>query len=110
MAKKLFTEEAIEEAQIEDWKAKYKKVFAIPVCSEDDDDSPKVTGYFRKPSVDELGLMQQASNKVAAVKILYNTCLLGGHPLFENDEDIMQGAMKQFQTVLKTRYSEIKKL
>jgi hypothetical protein len=71
-----------------------------------------IKGYFRKPSVDELGIASQG-NEGAPLKvstIVYNTCLLGGHPDFETDEDVKMAALKQFKGILKGRTASLKKV
>lgn len=74
-------------------------------------DSVKILkGYFRKVGIDELGMVDGQKNKLKGSLILYNTSLLGGHPAFENDEDVKIAALKQMGVVLKQRSAVIKKL
>lgn len=113
--KKLLSTEQIPQAQIEAWKQTHKDVFAISVPASDDDTDDKsetLTGYFRKPKLDELGMAAQAGrdNALKASQVIYNTCLLGGHPAFADDEDVVRAALGKFGDVIKTREAQIKKL
>lgn len=114
--KKLLSIEAMPQAQIDAWKQTHKDVFAISVPATDEDsgkeDGEKLTGYFRKPKLDELGMAAQASrdNALKASQVIYNTCLLGGHPAFADDEDVVRAALSKFGDVIKTREAQIKKL
>jgi hypothetical protein len=114
--KRLLTTETIPQAQIDAWKQLHKDVFAITVPATDEDegkeDGEVLTGYFRKPKLDELGMAAQASrdNALMASQVIYNTCLLGGHPAFNDDEDVVRAALAKFGNVIKTREAQIKKL
>lgn len=114
--KRLLSTETIPQAQIDAWKQTYKDVFAISVPATDDDavteDMQKLTGYFRKPKLDELGMAAQTGkdNALKASQVIYNTCLLGGHPAFAEDEDVVRAALSKFGDVIKTREAQIKKL
>lgn len=114
--KRLLTTEPIPQAQIDAWKQLHKDVFAITVPATDEDegkeDGEVLTGYFRKPKLDELGMAAQASrdNALKASQVIYNTCLLGGPPAFVEDEDVVRAALGKFGNVIKTREAQIKKL
>lgn len=114
--KRLLSTEPIPQAQIDAWKQTYRDVFAITVPATDEDagkaDGETLTGYFRKPKLDELGMAAQASrdNALKASQVIYNTCLLGGHSAFADDEDVVRAALGKFGDVIKTREAQIKKL
>src|SRR5689334_16631534 len=112
---KLFTTEAIKPEQIADWKTAHKGIFQISVAGTDQGQpgEGQIHGFFRKPTLDELGMAATAGGKDNPMKtsrVLYNTCILGGHPDFENDETVILSALSQFGEIMKTRQAEIKKL
>ena len=111
--KKILSTTPIAQAQIDAWKNESPTgVFAISVPSTDAEDSVHITGYFRKPSIDEIGLATSGNDKtpLKATMVMYNTCLLGGHPEFDTNEDVKRAALSQFKDVLKTRTATITKL
>lgn len=112
--KKLFTTEPILPAQIADWKEQHKtrELHFIEVPVSDEKEADFIGAYFRNPTIEELGLAVTGGgeNKLKTSQILYNTCLLGGHPDFETDQAIMQSAMKQFGQAIKTREGRLKKV
>lgn len=67
-----------------------------------------INGYFRKPTISELGMVE-SKGKIAASVVIYNTCLLGGHPLFDKDESVKLSAMEQFGSIITKRTATIKK-
>lgn len=123
--KKVFSEEPLAPEVIADFKAKHKGVFCISVPATDEppvDDSGNelpvqmLDGFFRRLTIDEIGLAQRASttnnllDPVKSVLIMYNTSLIGGHPAFESDEEVKRAALEQFKTVIKARTATIKKV
>lgn len=68
-----------------------------------------IVGYFKKPSNTEIGLISAVKNEFEGAMIMYNSCLLGGHPSFEKDDDVKRAAFNQFPALLKTRVSSLKK-
>lgn len=110
--KRTFSTEPVTPEQIASWKADFKNVFAIDVPGTDEDEAPAITGYFRKPSIAEIGIATQGNEKnpLNSSLMLYNTCLLGGHPDFDTDEEVKRAAISQFKDILKTRTASIKKL
>ncbi len=135
MQTKLFTTEQILPAQISDWNAKFGKIIPIEVATTDEPltrevnipeeervpDGPTtrteeyyeyITGYFRKPTMEEMGIAAQGNeaNKVKITTILYNTCLLGGHPDFEKNQEVITAAMMQMKAITKTRANRLGKL
>ena len=110
MSKAILTTEPISGNQIADWKEKHKNVFQISVPNEDS--TEELHGYFRKPTIDELALATGGNkdNPLKASLVIYNSCLLGGHPAFAEDESVKMAAMSKFGTLMKVREAEIKKL
>lgn len=106
----LLTTEAVTAEQIAEWKAKNPRgVFALPF---EKDDNTVITGYFRKPTITELDQatagVQNAPLK--SMRILYNTCFLGGHPEFKDNEDVVLAGIKAFGEINKTQEIAVKKL
>jgi len=109
---KVFSKDPIEQTTIDEWKGKFRNVFAVEVPVSDEPGADTITGYVRKPDLEEIGIVTSGNkeNPVKAVIVLYNTCLLGGHPSFETDKDVRDAAIKQFEDILKTRQATIKKV
>lgn len=108
--KAILTTEPITAEQIQAWKAKYKDVFAIDV--EGDTPEETVTGYFRKPSINELTTAQEAAGN-SFIKLglaIVNTCLLGGHPSFGDNDEVKRACIEQFKDIIKIRKANLKKL
>lgn len=106
---KPFSEEPLKPEVIADFKEKHKNVFEITVG---EGDEPKVTGYFRKPTISELSVLLNGDKEKIFDQTLtmFNTCLLGGHPSFETDDDVKLAAIQVFSEVIKARQASIKKL
>lgn len=111
MSKAIITNEAILPEQIADWKNQHPRgIYAIEVPESDEPESAIVTGYFRKPSINELGMVAKKDTGLKDVEVIYNTCFLGGHPAFMNDDDVKMAALRQMGSIIKVRNAEIKKL
>lgn len=108
----IVTTEAIPATQIAEWKEKFKNIFCIGVPASDEEGADIINGYFRKPSIDELGMATAANkdNMLKASRTIYNTCFLGGHPDFQKNDDVVMSALNKFSEITKVREAEIKKL
>jgi hypothetical protein len=111
---KVITTEPILQAQIDDWKQQHNtnELHLIEVPLGDDENAEVVKGYFRNPTMSELSIATKASvdDKLKFSQVLYNTCLLGGHPLFEKNDSVIQSAMKEFAIAIKPRQAKLKKV
>jgi hypothetical protein len=97
-------------AIIEEWKKAFPRgIWEMKVFPEDDGE-PKI-GYFRKPTRQELGAASTIQNDPLAIaEDLLRTSWLGGDEELLEDDDYFQGALEQYQELMKVRKGEIKKL
>jgi hypothetical protein len=76
-------------------------------------DAEKIkTGYVRKPSREELACFMTAKdeNPLDIAEGILRDCWLGGDEELLDDFDWFQGAVMQFQELMKVRTGQIKKL
>lgn len=98
--------EKITQLQIDEWKKKYEVVVEYTVDEK--------TGYFRKPTRQEVSYATVASNRMAdSVKyaeILLNSCWLGGDRDIIDKDEYFYGAVGVIETLADTKVGDIKKL
>ncbi|TNE29203.1 MAG: hypothetical protein EP346_06995 [Bacteroidetes bacterium] len=101
----------VTEAQIKEWKKKYKEVHLVTVPATEDDQE-ELYGYFRKPDLKVIGAAGQvgAKDPIKGGEILFNSCLLKSSPELKENDEAKLGAIKQLNTLFKPRAASVKKL
>lgn len=98
-------------AQLNAWKAKYGKVFAIEV-NVDEDGKDIATGYFKKPDLSVIGLVQKIGKEdpMKASISGFTNCWLGGDERFLSDDEIKLSAINEMGKLFKIRSARVKNL
>lgn len=103
----------VTKGQAEKWKKAHGSVHIVEVdISENQDGSEIVTGYFRKPTLQDMEMAQAASGgaRLKASKIVTKNCFLGGdNAVIENDE-AMIATIKVVDTLFRQLQANLKKL
>lgn len=101
----------ITEAQIEQWKLRWKHVFQIDIPIDEASDE-RITCYVKKPSLDTLSASMRfaESDPLKSGLILFENCWLGGDERIKEDDDLKLSVISQLSKMVKVREAEIKKL
>ncbi|GEM_PF-1226111 len=77
----------ITQAQLNQWKYKYKKVVKLTIK---DDDDTSLFAYFKKPDMSIRAAVLQASkmDEFKALEVLFKNCYLGGDGKIEQEDDL----------------------
>jgi len=99
---------------IKAWKEAHPRgIWQVSIDGDDPADKEAIkTGYLRKPSREELAsfMTSKDANPLDVAEGLLRDCWLGGDEELLDDFDYFQGAVTQFQELMKVRTGEIKKL
>jgi hypothetical protein len=94
--------------QIAQWKQQFGDVFAIELQLSD---SEKAVGYFRKPDLAVLSMVQRyKDDQIKAGEVMFENLWLGGADCIKQDDMLKLSAMQQFPVLFEFKHSEIKKL
>ncbi|MEN2400589.1 hypothetical protein GKZ90_0012430 [Flavobacterium sp. MC2016-06] len=77
----------ITQAQLNQWKYKYKKVIKLTIK---DDDETTLFAYFKIPDMSIRSAVLQASkmDEFKALEVLFKNCYLGGDGKIEQEDDL----------------------
>lgn len=93
-------------------KNKLRKVFAVTVNGDDDDDKPLYVAYLRRPNLIQFSQYMSFAQKdvVQANKMLAQSIFLDGDRELVDDEELfLYGLMPQLANLLESRSSELLK-
>lgn len=102
---------SVTQEQIDQWKEKHTHVWAITVADVERE-LPEKTGYFRKPTRQELGSAMSAgkSNNIRMAEVLMKNIFLGGDRELIDNDDYFFGAVDKIEPLVEAPQSSIKKL
>ena len=93
-------------------KNKLRKVFAVTVTGDEDDDKPLYVAYLRRPNLVQFSQYMSFAQKdvVQANKMLAQSIFLDGDRELVDDEELfLYGLMPQLANLLESRSSELLK-
>lgn len=101
-------------AKIAEIKAKnnIKRVFAIVVEGDDEDDKPMYVGYFRNPNIMHFSAYMSFVTKdavQAALNLAKSTFVEGDRELIDDDDIFLRGTFDRFSAIMERRNSELVK-
>lgn len=98
----------VDQAQINMWKARHRRVYSIVVTDGDE----LHIGYFHRPDMEILAATNKLrkDDEVKAVGVLFDNCYLGGSDAMKTDAIVKIGAMTKFNMAIAVLQTEIKNL
>ena len=104
----------LSEEQQNEIKAKnnIKRVFAIVVEGDDEDDKPMYVGYFRNPNIMHFSAYMSFVTKdavQAALNLAKSTFVEGDRELIDDDDIFLRGTFDRFSAIMERRNSELVK-
>ena len=94
--------------QLEQWKAKHRKVVRIDVTDEGD----LHVGYFHRPTMETMKAVSQVgkTDEMKAAEILFDNCWLGGSEQLRTEALLFVEVQKQLGVMLGSCRSSLKNL
>ena len=93
-------------------KTNIKRVFAIVVAGDEEDDKPMYIGYFRNPTIVNFSAYMSFVTKdavQAALNLARSTFLEGDRELIDDDDIFLRGTFDRFSAIMERRNSELVK-
>ncbi|WP_269222007.1 hypothetical protein [Flavobacterium sp. IMCC34518] len=101
----------LSDAEMTDLKAKKGTKYIHEVITIDDDEQTHAT-YFLKPNLDQLQMLAdyaKKSEEMDGLKVLFNTCRVGGSEAVLVDDEMKASAYKALAQLFKRREAVVKK-
>lgn len=98
----------ISEAQINQWKIRWKEIYQIEIPGEEQ----VYVGYVRKPDLDVLSAASRFSetDPIKAGNIMFENCFLGGDEAIKENDELKLSVIQAISKLVKIREAQIKKL
>lgn len=101
----------VTQAQIDAWKKEHGKIYSIAVPTNDNAESDKVTGYFKKPNLATISAAASAGNDILRVgNIMLENLFLGGDPEIKANEEVKMSVIAELSKLFKIRQAEVGEL
>lgn len=91
---------------------KIKRIFAIVVEGDDEDDKPIYVGYFRNPNIMHFSAYMSFVTKdavQAALNLAKSTFIDGDRELIDDDDIFLRGTFDRFSAIMERRNSSLVK-